>query len=132
MLKFLNKIEPLQSYIFACKLSMQQHPRLKWNFIGMFMLVLLAAFFETLFPYLMKLLIDQVEQNRTLQLRSLFEIKLLYLLVIAYATAWLMSQLLIWCKNLYSMVMSVNFETSLMAKGIQNFLALPKQKQNKK
>ncbi len=130
MLKFLNKIEPLQSYIFACKLSMQQHPRLKWNFIGMFMLVLLAAFFETLFPYLMKLLIDQVEQNRTLQLRSLFEIKLLYLLVIAYATAWLMSQLLIWCKNLYSMVMSVNFETSLMAKGIQNFLALPKQKQD--
>ena len=130
MMKFLNKIEPLQNYIFACKLSMQQHPRLKWDFIGMFMLVLLAAFFETLFPYLMKLLIDQVEHSRTLQIRSLFEIKLLYLLVIAYATAWLMSQLISWSKNLYSMVMSVNFETSLMAKGIQNFLALPKANQD--
>ncbi|WP_119026119.1 ATP-binding cassette domain-containing protein [Acinetobacter soli] len=130
MMKFLRNFEPIANYIFACKISVQQHPRLKWDFIGMFVLVLLVAFFETLFPYLMKLLIDQVEQNRSLQIRSLFEIKLLYLLVIAYAIAWLMSQLLSWGKNLYSMVMSVNFETSLMAKGVENFLTLPKSQQD--
>lgn len=96
----------------------------------MFLLVVFVAIFGTLFPYLMKLLVDQVEQNHHIEIAHLFSIEKLYLLVLAYAAAWLMSQLLSWCQNLFSMIMSVNFETALMYSGVENFLALQKQHQD--
>ncbi|WP_252511523.1 ABC transporter transmembrane domain-containing protein [Acinetobacter ursingii] len=109
---------------------MQRYSRLKLDFILMFLLVVFVAIFGTLFPYLMKLLVDQVEQTHHIEIAHLFSIEKLYLLVLAYAAAWLMSQLLSWCQNLFSMIMSVNFETALMYSGVENFLALQKQHQD--
>ena len=107
----LKRFEWIKNYRFACQLAMQRYSRLKLDFILMFLLVVFVAIFGTLFPYLMKLLVDQVEQNHHIEIAHLFSIEKLYLLVLAYAAAWLMSQLLSWCQNLFSMIMSVNFET---------------------
>jgi len=126
----LKRFEWIKNYRFACQLAMQRYSRLKLDFILMFLLVVFVAIFGTLFPYLMKLLVDQVEQNHHIEIAHLFSIEKLYLLVLAYAAAWLMSQLLSWCQNLFSMIMSVNFETALMYSGVENFLALQKQHQD--
>jgi len=47
---------------------MQRYSRLKLDFILMFLLVVFVAIFGTLFPYLMKLLVDQVEQNHHIEI----------------------------------------------------------------
>jgi len=84
-------LEFIKSYYFSCQLVMQRYPRLRLDFILMFLLVVFVAIFGTLFPYLMKLLVDQVEQNHHIEIAHLFSIEKLYLLVLAYAAAWLMA-----------------------------------------
>ncbi|MBL8322022.1 MAG: ABC transporter ATP-binding protein [Acinetobacter sp.] len=129
-MKLIGHLEAVKNYIFIWRRSAEHYKNQKLHFMIMFLLVVLAAVFATLFPYLMKLIIDQVEQSRASALPAVFSLEHLYLLVIAYACAWLMSELLVWLQNVFSAVLSVNFETALLHSGIENFLGLKKQQQD--
>ncbi|MDR8236357.1 ABC transporter ATP-binding protein, partial [Acinetobacter baumannii] len=59
----------------------------------MFLLVLFSAFFTTLLPYLLKIIIDYSAHEYNFLLDIQFSFNFLYLIVFAYAIAWLANEL---------------------------------------
>ncbi|WP_374574532.1 hypothetical protein [Acinetobacter sp.] len=86
-MKLIGHLEAVKNCIFIWRRSAEHYKNQKLHFMIMFLLVVLAAVSATLFPYLMKLIIDQAEHNRASALPAVFSLEHLYLLVIAYACA---------------------------------------------
>jgi len=96
----------------------------------MFLLVMFTAFFTTLLPYLLKLIIDYSAQEYDFPLDVRLPFNFLYLIALAYAAAWLVNELCNWTKNIFSAYLMVDFKGALIFVGLKNYLNLKKDEQD--
>jgi ATP-binding cassette subfamily B protein len=87
-----------------------------------FLLVMFTAFFTTLLPYLLKIIIDYSAQAYNFPLDIRLPFNFLYLIV--YAAAWLANELCNWTKNIFSAYLMVDFKGALIFAGLKNYLNL--------
>ncbi len=83
-------------------------------------------------PYLMKQIIDLSQLDRVeLSFNQLWSWQNLYLLAIAYALGWFLSNFLDHLTGLFSGLFMVNIESSLVYKGLENYFHLKYSEQKK-
>nr|WP_174506240.1 ABC transporter ATP-binding protein [Acinetobacter sp. Marseille-Q1620] len=96
-------------------------------------LVQMAVIALTVFiPYIMKHIVDTSELNvESLNIKNILSLNNLYLLAIAYALGWLVSNILTQIRNLLTSFMMLNVETSLTYSSIASFFNLRHDEQKK-
>ncbi|MBF7687857.1 ATP-binding cassette domain-containing protein [Acinetobacter rathckeae] len=118
----------LNIYQFFWSLSKQRFTRAKPAFALLLVIIIASSALSSLVPYLMK---DIVNYNESTQTNTPSYLSMLYLLVIAYAVAWLMEQLTEWTKNLLSAYILANFESALIYSTLEHFFQLTYNEQKK-
>lgn len=93
------------------------------HLIFLSILVALTSLVSAILPYFIKLIIDNTHQNQN--------ISFIYLLVISYCFAWLLSQVLEWVKNALAGLITAKQETSILITGLSNYLRIEKTQQDK-
>ncbi|GAA5586709.1 lipid A export ATP-binding/permease protein MsbA [Acinetobacter calcoaceticus] len=129
-MKFLLSSQDIQNYKFLWQVSKENYKKQKGSMFLMFLLVMFTAFFTTLLPYLLKIIIDYSAQEYNFSLDIRLPFNFLYLLVLAYATAWLANELCNWTKNIFSAYLMVDFKGALIFAGLKNYLNLKKDEQD--
>ncbi|MFW1939140.1 ATP-binding cassette domain-containing protein [Acinetobacter junii] len=103
--------------------SNQFYKNEKQHLIFLSILVGLASLVSAILPYFIKLIIDQTNKNQS--------IGYIYILVISYCFAWLLSQILEWVKNALGGLITAKQETSILITGLSNYLRIQKKQQDK-
>ena len=129
-MKFLLSSQDIQNYKFLWKVSKENYKKQKGSMFLMFLLVMFTAFFTTLLPYLLKIIIDYSAQEYNFSLDIRLPFNFLYLIVLAYAAAWLANELCNWTKNIFSAYLMVDFKGALIFAGLKNYLNLKKDEQD--
>ncbi|MEB3864328.1 ABC transporter ATP-binding protein/permease [Acinetobacter sp. IK31] len=129
-MKFLLSSQDIQNYKFLWQVSKENYKKQKVSMFLMFLLVMFAAFFTTLLPYLLKIIIDYSAQEYNFSLDIQLPFNFLYLIVLAYAAAWLANELCNWTKNIFSAYLMVDFKGALIFAGLKNYLNLKKNEQD--
>ncbi|MDS7928366.1 ABC transporter ATP-binding protein [Acinetobacter sp. V102_4] len=129
-MKFLLSSQDIQNYKFLWKVSKENYKKQKGSMFLMFLLVMFSAFFTTLLPYLLKIIIDYSAHEYNFFLNIQLPFNFLYLLVLAYATAWLVNELCHWTQNIFSAYLMVDFKGALIFAGLKNYLNLKKDEQD--
>ncbi len=125
-MKFLLSSQDIQNYKFLWQVSKENYKKQKGSMFLMFLLVMFTAFFTTLLPYLLKIIIDYSAQAYNFPLDIRLPFNFLYLIVLAYAAAWLANELCNWTKNIFSAYLMVDFKGALIFAGLKNYLNLKK------
>ncbi|MFX9142668.1 ABC transporter ATP-binding protein, partial [Acinetobacter baumannii] len=84
-MKFLLSSQDIQNYKFIWNISKENYVKQKSSMLLMFLLVLFSAFFTTLLPYLLKIIIDYSAHEYNFLLDIQFPFNFLYFIVLAYA-----------------------------------------------
>ncbi|KYQ78595.1 ABC transporter ATP-binding protein [Acinetobacter lactucae] len=129
-MKFLLSSQDIQNYKFLWQISKEKYKKQKGSMFLMFLLVMFTAFFTTLLPYLLKLIIDYSAQEYDFPLDVRLPFNFLYLIALAYAAAWLANELCNWAKNIFSAYLMVDFKGALIFAGLKNYLNLKKDEQD--
>lgn len=129
-MKFLLSSQDIQNYKFIWNVSKESYKKQRSSMFLMFLLVVFAAFFTTLLPYLLKIIIDYSAHEYNFLLNIQLPFNFLYLLVLAYATAWLVNELCHWTQNIFGAYLMVDFKGSLISAGLKNYLNLKKDAQD--
>lgn len=129
-MKFLLSSQDIQNYKFIWQVSKENYKKQKSSMFLMFLLVMFSAFFTTLLPYLLKIIIDYSAHEYNFFLNIQLPFNFLYLLVLAYATAWLANELCYWTQNIFSAYLMVDFKGALIFAGLKNYLNLKKDEQD--
>lgn len=129
-MKFLLSSQDIQNYKFLWQVSKENYKKQKGSMFLMFLLVMFTAFFTTLLPYLLKIIIDYSAQEYNFSLDIRLPFNFLYLIVLAYAAAWLANELCNWTKNIFSAYLMVDFKGALIFAGLKNYLNLKKDEQD--
>ncbi|EXC09458.1 ABC transporter, ATP-binding/permease domain protein [Acinetobacter baumannii 625974] len=129
-MKFLLSSQDIQNYKFIWNISKENYVKQKSSMFLMFLLVLFSAFFTTLLPYLLKIIIDYSAREYNFLLDIQFPFNFLYFIVLAYAIAWLANELCNWTKNIFSAYLMVDFKGALIFAGLKNYLNLKKEEQD--
>ena len=129
-MKFLLSSQDIQNYKFIWNISKENYKKQRSSMFLMFLLVVFAAFFTTLLPYLLKIIIDYSAHEYNFLLNIQLPFNFLYLLVVAYATAWLVNELCHWTQNIFGAYLMVDFKGSLISAGLKNYLNLKKDAQD--
>ncbi|MDX8254078.1 ABC transporter ATP-binding protein [Acinetobacter pittii] len=129
-MKFLLSSQDIQNYKFLWRISKEKYKKQKGSMFLMFLLVMFTAFFTTLLPYLLKLIIDYSAQEYDFPLDVRLPFNFLYLIALAYAAAWLVNELCNWTKNIFSAYLMVDFKGALIFVGLKNYLNLKKDEQD--
>jgi len=129
-MKFLLSSQDIQNYKFLWQVSKENYKKQKGSMFLMFLLVMFTAFFMTLLPYLLKIIIDYSAQEYNFSLDIRLPFNFLYLIVLAYAAAWLANELCNWTKNIFSAYLMVDFKGALIFVGLKNYLNLKKDEQD--
>lgn len=129
-MKFLLSSQDIQNYKFLWRVSKENYKKQKGSMFLMFLLVMFTAFFTTLLPYLLKIIIDYSAQQYNFSLDIRLPFNFLYLIVLAYAAAWLANELCNWTKNIFSAYLMVDFKGALIFAGLKNYLNLKKDEQD--
>lgn len=129
-MKFLLSSQDIQNYKFLWQISKEKYKKQKGSMFLMFLLVMFTAFFTTLLPYLLKLIIDYSAQEYDFPLDVRLPFNFLYLIALAYAAAWLANELCNWTKNIFSAYLMVDFKGALIFVGLKNYLNLKKDEQD--
>ena len=129
-MKFLLSSQDIQNYKFLWQISKEKYKKQKGSMFLMFLLVMFTAFFTTLLPYLLKLIIDYSAQEYDFPLDIRLPFNFLYLIALAYAAAWLANELCNWTKNIFSAYLMVDFKGALIFAGLKNYLNLKKDEQD--
>ncbi|RSP95152.1 ABC transporter ATP-binding protein [Acinetobacter baumannii] len=129
-MKFLLSSQDIQNYKFLWQISKEKYKKQKGSMFLMFLLVMFTAFFTTLLPYLLKLIIDYSAQEYDFPLDVRLPFNFLYLIALAYAVAWLANELCNWTKNIFSAYLMVDFKGALIFAGLKNYLNLKKDEQD--
>ncbi|VAX43135.1 ATP-binding cassette domain-containing protein [Acinetobacter calcoaceticus] len=129
-MKFLLSSQDIQNYKFLWQVSKENYKKQKGSMFLMFLLVMFTAFFTTLLPYLLKIIIDYSAQEYNFSLDIQLPFNFLYLIVLAYAAAWLANELCNWTKNIFSAYLMVDFKGALIFAGLKNYLNLKKDEQD--
>ncbi len=129
-MKFLLSSQDIQNYKFLWRISKEKYKKQKGSMFLMFLLVMFTAFFTTLLPYLLKLIIDYSAQEYDFPLDVRLPFNFLYLIALAYAAAWLVNELCNWTKNIFSAYLMVDFKGALIFVGLRNYLNLKKDEQD--
>lgn len=129
-MKFLLSSQDIQNYRFIWQVSKENYKKQKSSMFLMFLLVMFTAFFTTLLPYLLKLIIDYSAQEYDFPLDVRLPFNFLYLIALAYAAAWLANELCNWAKNIFSAYLMVDFKGALIFAGLKNYLNLKKDEQD--
>ncbi|WP_368678338.1 ATP-binding cassette domain-containing protein [Acinetobacter lactucae] len=129
-MKFLLSSQDIQNYRFIWQVSKEKYKKQKGSMFLMFLLVMFTAFFTTLLPYLLKLIIDYSAQEYDFPLDVRLPFNFLYLIALAYAAAWLANELCNWAKNIFSAYLMVDFKGALIFAGLKNYLNLKKDEQD--
>ncbi|WP_343568861.1 ABC transporter ATP-binding protein [Acinetobacter sp.] len=129
-MKFLLSSQDIQNYKFIWNISKENYKKQRSSMFLMFLLVVFAAFFTTLLPYLLKIIIDYSAHEYNFLLNIHLPFNFLYLLVVAYATAWLVNELCHWTQNIFGAYLMVDFKGSLISAGLKNYLNLKKDAQD--
>lgn len=129
-MKFLLSSQDIQNYKFLWQVSKENYKKQKGSMFLMFLLVMFTAFFTTLLPYLLKIIIDYSAQEYNFSLDIQLPFNFLYLIVLAYAAAWLANELCNWTKNIFSAYLMVDFKGALIFAGLKNYLNLKKNEQD--
>jgi ATP-binding cassette subfamily B protein len=129
-MKFLLSSQDIQNYKFLWQVSKENYKKQKGSMFLMFLLVMFTAFFTTLLPYLLKIIIDYSAQEYNFSLDIQLPFNFLYLIVLAYAAAWLANELCNWTKNIFSAYLMVDFKGALILAGLKNYLNLKKNEQD--
>ncbi|MFV7501187.1 ATP-binding cassette domain-containing protein [Acinetobacter pittii] len=129
-MKFLLSSQDIQNYKFLWQVSKENYKKQKGSMFLMFLLVMFTAFFTTLLPYLLKIIIDYSAQAYNFPLDIRLPFNFLYLIVLAYAAAWLANELCNWTKNIFSAYLMVDFKGALIFAGLKNYLNLKKDEQD--
>ncbi|MCU4503168.1 ABC transporter ATP-binding protein/permease [Acinetobacter sp. WU_MDCI_Abxe161] len=129
-MKFLLSSQDIQNYKFLWQISKEKYKKQKGSMFLMFLLVMFTAFFTTLLPYLLKLIIDYSAQEYDFPLDVRLPFNFLYLIALAYAAAWLANELCNWTKNIFSAYLMVDFKGALIFAGLKNYLNLKKDEQD--
>lgn len=103
-MKFLLSSQDIQNYKFLWQVSKENYKKQKGSMFLMFLLVMFTAFFTTLLPYLLKIIIDYSAQAYNFSLDIRLPFNFLYLIVLAYAAAWLANELCNWTKNILVLI----------------------------
>ncbi|UGQ26562.1 ATP-binding cassette domain-containing protein [Acinetobacter calcoaceticus] len=128
-MKFLLSSQDIQNYKFLWQVSKENYKKQQGSMFLMFLLVMFTAFFTTLLPYLLKIIIDYSAQEYNFSLDIRLPFNFLYLIVLAYAAAWLANELCNWTKNIFSAYLMVDFKGALIFAGLKNYLNLKKDEQ---
>ncbi|MFV5361935.1 ATP-binding cassette domain-containing protein [Acinetobacter oleivorans] len=129
-MKFLLSSQDIQNYKFIWQVSKENYKKQKSSMFLMFLLVMFSAFFTTLLPYLLKIIIDYSAHEYNFFLNIQLPFNFLYLLVLAYTTAWLVNELCHWTQNIFSAYLMVDFKGALIFAGLKNYLNLKKDEQD--
>lgn len=129
-MKFLLSSQDIQNYKFLWQVSKENYKKQKGSMFLMFLLVMFTAFFTTLLPFLLKIIIDYSAQEYNFSLDIRLPFNFLYLIVLAYAAAWLANELCNWTKNIFSAYLMVDFKGALIFAGLKNYLNLKKDEQD--
>lgn len=129
-MKFLLSSQDIQNYKFLWQVSKENYKKQKGSMFLMFLLVMFTAFFTTLLPYLLKIIIDYSAQEYNFSLDIQLPFNFLYLIVLAYAAAWLANELCHWTQNIFSAYLMVDFKGALIFAGLKNYLNLKKNEQD--
>lgn len=129
-MKFLLSSQDIQNYKFLWQVSKENYKKQQGSMFLMFLLVMFTAFFTTLLPYLLKIIIDYSAQEYNFSLDIRLPFNFLYLIVLAYAAAWLANELCNWTKNIFSAYLMVDFKGALIFAGLKNYLNLKKDEQD--
>ncbi|MDS7934075.1 ABC transporter ATP-binding protein [Acinetobacter sp. V91_7] len=129
-MKFLLSSQDIQNYKFLWQVSKENYKKQKGSMFLMFLLVMFTAFFTTLLPYLLKIIIDYSAQEYNFSLDIRLPFNFLYLIVLAYAAAWLANELCHWTQNIFSAYLMVDFKGALIFAGLKNYLNLKKDEQD--
>ncbi|EMB4641615.1 ABC transporter ATP-binding protein [Acinetobacter baumannii] len=129
-MKFLLSSQDIQNYKVIWNISKENYVKQKSSMFLMFLLVLFSAFFTTLLPYLLKIIIDYSAHEYDFLLDIQFPFNFLYFIVLAYAIAWLANELCNWTKNIFSAYLMVDFKGALIFAGLKNYLNLKKEEQD--
>ncbi|MNH73649.1 Lipid A export ATP-binding/permease protein MsbA [compost metagenome] len=129
-MKFLLSSQDIQNYKFLWQVSKENYKKQRGSMFLMFLLVMFTAFFTTLLPYLLKIIIDYSAQEYNFSLDIRLPFNFLYLIVLAYAAAWLANELCNWTKNIFSAYLMVDFKGALIFAGLKNYLNLKKDEQD--
>ncbi|MCY6412959.1 ABC transporter ATP-binding protein [Acinetobacter sp. VNH17] len=86
-------------------------------------LVCVVSLINSLLPYLIKLIIDGTQHGKG--------IHYIYILVVSYCFAWLLSQILEWTRNFFHVVVMSRLESSVLITGLENYLKIEKLQQDK-
>ena len=95
----------------------------KKNIIAIVVLVTLVSLIDSVLPYMIKLIVDRTQDNQN--------IHYIYLLVISYCFAWLLSQILEWTKNVLTGLVSSKLGSSILILALENYLKIEKSQQDK-
>jgi len=95
----------------------------KKNIIAIVVLVTLVSLLDSVLPYMIKLIVDRTQDNQN--------IHYIYLLVISYCFAWLLSQTLEWSKNVLTGLVSSKLASSILILALENYLKIEKSQQDK-
>ncbi|MCJ0829398.1 ABC transporter ATP-binding protein/permease [Acinetobacter sp. NIPH1876] len=95
----------------------------KKNVIAIVVLVTLVSLIDSVLPYMIKLIVDRTQDNQN--------IHYIYLLVISYCFAWLLSQILEWTKNVLTGLVSSKLGSSILILALENYLKIEKSQQDK-
>ncbi|MDN8165087.1 hypothetical protein QZK26_04750, partial [Acinetobacter baumannii] len=77
-MKFLLSSQDIQNYKFIWNISKENYVKQKSSMLLMFLLVLFSAFFTTLLPYLLKIIIDYSAHEYNFLLDIQFPLALLH------------------------------------------------------
>lgn len=86
-MKFLLSSQDIKNYKFLWQVSKEKYKKQKGSMFLMFLLVMFTAFFTTLLPYLLKLIIDYSAQKYDFPLDIRLPFNFLYLIALAYTAA---------------------------------------------
>lgn len=129
-MKFLLSSQDIQNYKFIWQVSKENYKKQKSSMFLMFLLVMFSAFFTTLLPYLLKIIIDYSAHEYSFLFNIQLPFNFLYLIVLAYAIAWLVNELCHWTQNIFGAYLMVDFKGALISAGLKNYLNIKKDQQD--
>lgn len=126
------QLQWLQEYRRGWKILKQHYHAPSRIMLVLGLVVVAATLVGVYLPYLMKQIIDLSQLDRVeLSFNQLWSWQNLYLLAIAYALGWFLSNFLDHLRGLFSGLFMVNIESSLVYKGLENYFHLKYSEQKK-
>lgn len=113
----------LQAYKEMWRVSNKFYKNERKHLVLLTILVVFTSLITTILPYFIKLIVDSTHKNEN--------INYIYILVISYCCAWLLSQTIDWIKNALSGLIAAKQETTVLIASLDNYLKLTKTKQDK-